>query len=128
MHYMPTDSEATCQAVSSAIYKLTRPLGSTDGTLYAFGWRQATDGTWWMEWPNDMELPIHAERGTETLDTLATFVTADLLTQASADAVVAIVQANVDGTVTLGQVTPPEWSALMLTEEQAASLWSEDGP
>ena len=128
MRYMPAPDEATCQTVSAAIYRLTRPLGAhtSETTQFAFGWRQATDQTWWMEWPDDMPLPIHAERGTETLQTLAAFVAAGQLSQASADAAAALVQANVGSTVTLGQITPPEWAAVMLTGEDAEQIWPDD--
>ena len=76
MPYMPAPDEATCQTVSAAIYRLTRPDGDVGTTLYAFGWQQDANGQWWMEWPLDFPLPIHPERGTETADRLAMFVQA----------------------------------------------------
>ena len=125
MMWMPAPDEATCQTVAHAIYRLTRPVGSmaSDITRYAFGWRQATDGSWWMEWHNDMVLPVHSERGPELAQILAGFVAGGYLAQASADAVLALAASREGSTVTLAEVTPPEWAALMLDEQQAAGLW-----
>ena len=136
MTWMPAPDEATCQLVAHAIYRLTRPAGSTpsDTTRYAFGWRQDAHGTWWMDMDPDTVLPVHAERSTETADTLALFVQAGSLSQASAAAIAALVQERVaeteppldsEGnptrparTVTLGEVIPPEWTAQMVAEPE----------
>lgn len=124
MKYMPSNSSATCAAVSYAIYHLSQPPGmSANVTEYAFGWRLAADGSWWMEWHEDMVIPVHPEHSDELAEILATFVTGAQLAQASADAVLALAAERSGGTVTLAEVTPPEWAALMLTEEQAASMW-----
>jgi hypothetical protein len=128
MHYMPADSEQTAAAVSGAIYHLTRnhahgDPADTDVTQYAFGRRQAADGSWWMQWDGDMVLPIHPEHFDDLAQILAGFVAAGQLQQASADAVMSIAADRAGSTVTLAEVTPPEWSALMLTDEQAAPMW-----
>jgi hypothetical protein len=114
--WMPAPDEETCQLVSSAIYRLTRPAGSSDTTQYAFAWRSDAHGTWWMDMDPDIVLPVHAERSTETAYTLAMFVAAGQLSQASADAIVALVKTRVGQTVTLGEVIPPEWAAQMVAE------------
>ena len=125
MMWMPADSEATCQAVSHAIYHLTRPSVEEPGevTQYAIGWRQAVDGSWWMSMDLNMVLPIHPGRGTELAQVLAGFVAAGQLSQQSADAIEALAQERTDSTVLLSEVIPTEWSPLMLTDEQAAALW-----
>jgi hypothetical protein len=133
MMWMPADSEQTAAAVSGAIYHLTRDHAhgdpaDTDVTQYAFGRRQATDGSWWMQWDVDMVLPIHPERSDDLAQVLAGFVAAQQLTQESADAILALAASREGSTVTLAEVTPPEWAALMLTEEQAAAMWPQDAP
>jgi hypothetical protein len=122
--YMPADSSATCAAVSYAVYHLSQsPAMAVNVTKYAFGWRQAVNGSWWMEWYSDMVLPVHPERSNELTQVLAGFVAAGHLTQTSADAVTALAASREGSAVTLAEVTPPEWAALMLTEEQAAGMW-----
>jgi hypothetical protein len=118
MMYMPTPSEAVAEDVSAAIYALTRDAAqaASSVTRYQFGWQQAGDGTWWMEWDESSALYVHPARGQDTATKLAQYVSQGLLTQASADAIVALVQANVGAFLTLGQVTPPEWAAVMVQE------------
>jgi hypothetical protein len=128
MPWMPADSEQTAEAVSYAVYHLTRPQATdTNTTQYAFGWRTAVDGSVWMRWDGDTVLPVHADRGDDLASILAQFVTAGQLTQASADAVLALAEAREGSTVTLSEVTPPEWTALLLTDEQAEPMWSPSG-
>lgn len=57
---------------------------------------------------------IHADRSSETLAALGEYVAAELVTQASADAVAALVQERAGSTVTLGEITPTEWLAVMV--------------
>jgi hypothetical protein len=116
MMWMPAPDEETCRLVSGAVYRLTRNAGSSDTTQYAFGWRSDAHGAWWMDMDPDIVLPVHPERSTETANTLAMFVAAGQLSQASADAIVALVQTRVGQTVTLGEVIPPEWAAQMVAE------------
>lgn len=124
MHYMPADSDATAAAVSYAVYHLSQSPEMTENvTQYAFGWRQAADGSWWMCWHGDMVLPVHSQRSNELAQVLAGFVAGGYLTQASADAVLALAASREGSTVTLSEVTPPEWAAMMLDETQAALLW-----
>ena len=124
MHYIPADSEATASAVSYAVYHLSQsPAMASNVTEYAFSWREAIDGSWWMCWDGDMVLPVHPERAGELAQVLAGFVAGGYLSQASADAVLDIASDREGSTVTLAEVTPPEWAALMLTEEQAAPMW-----
>ena len=114
--WMPSPDEATCELVSHAIYRLTRPAGTTpsDTTRYAFEWRQDAHGTWWMDMNPATVLPVHPERSTETAEALAMFVQAGSLLPQSAAAIAALVQERVGQTVTLGEVIPPEWAAQMV--------------
>lgn len=122
--YMPADSEATASAVSYAVYHLSQsPAMVANTTQFAFGWRQAANGSWWMEWNGDMVLPVHPEHGNELAQVLAGFVASGHLNQTSADAVAALAESRQGSTVTLAEVTPPEWAAMMLSEEQAAPMW-----
>lgn len=122
--YMPADSEATASAVSYAVYHLSQsPAMAANTTQFAFGWRQAIAGTWWMEWRDDMVLPVHPERSDDLAQVLAGFVASGHLSRASADAVAALAKSKEGSTVTLAEVTPPEWAAMMLSEEQAAPMW-----
>ena len=126
--WMPAPDEDTCKLVSHVIYRLSRPAEAkvSDTTTYLFGWRQAANGSWWMDFDLSHSLPISAERSTETADALTMFVQAGQLSAESAANIQAIVQANVGNTITLGDVVPPEWLAQMLTDEEAAALWSQD--
>lgn len=121
MKYMPAPSEAVAEDVSAAIYALTRDAAQAASSItkYQFGWQQAGEGTWWMEWDEAAPLYVHPARGQDTINKLAQYVGQGLLTQGSADAIVALVQANVGGVLTLGQVTPPEWAAMMVQEMPA---------
>lgn len=113
--YMPIDSEATAAAVSAAIYRVTCPESSAGTvTKYMFGWRQAADGSWWLDW--DMSLPIYVRDGSpaEIAAIVAGYVEQGRLSPVSADAILATVAANVGNTITLGDVTPPEFAALLL--------------
>lgn len=123
--WMPAPDEATCQMVSHAFYRLTRPAESddSDATQFAFGWRQDAAGTWWMEMNPDTALLVHPKRSAETAETLALFVEAGQLSTTSAAAIAALVQERVGQTVTLGEVTPPEWLAQMVDEP----VWQVDG-
>lgn len=124
MKYMPSNSAATCAAVSYAIYHLSQsPDMAANTTEYAFGWQQATDGSWWMEWHEDMVIPVHAEHTDDLASILAGFVAVGQLTQSSADAIMSLAEERVNGSVMLSEVTPPDWAALMLSEVQAAPLW-----
>jgi hypothetical protein len=131
MPWMPADSEATAEQVSAAVYHLTRGHahglpGDTDVTQYAFAWRTAQDGSTWMRWDGDTVLPVHPDHGDDLADLLTGFASAGQLAQASADAIIALAaerQAEEGGTVTLSEVTPPEWQTLLLTDEQAEPLW-----
>jgi hypothetical protein len=114
MSYMPAPNEATCSLVSEAIWALCRPDEYTGDTVRLFNWSQDISGNWWMHWPLDYALYIHPERGTQTADTLTGFVQAGQLSPASAQVIAELVQANVGGYLTLGQVTPPEWLAMMV--------------
>lgn len=114
MMYMPADSATTASAVSYAVYHLSQcPSTSENITDYAFPWREDTNGHWWMEWPSSMILPVHPERGPELAAVLAGFVGAGHLAQASADAILALAASREGSTVTLAEVTPPEWAAVM---------------
>jgi hypothetical protein len=124
MHYMPADTEATASAVSYSVYHLSQSPAMADNvTEYAFPWRQALDGSWWMQWDGSLTIPVHAERSGDLAAILAGFVAAGQLLQASADAIMALAASREGQTVTLQEITPPEWAALMLTEEDAATLW-----
>ena len=124
MKYMPSNSAATCAAVSYAIYHLSQsPAMSANTTQYAFGWRQAVDGSWWMEWREDIVIPVHPEHSDDLASILAGFVDGGQLMQSSADAIMSLAAQRIGGTVIMSEVTPPEWAALMITEEQAAPLW-----
>ena len=121
---MPSNSAATCAAVSYAIYHLSQsPAMSANTTEYAFGCRQAVDGSWWMEWREDMVIPVHPEHSDDLSAILAGFVAGGQLAQLSADSIMSLAAQRIGGTVTLSEVTPKEWAALMITEEQAAPLW-----
>jgi len=132
MPWMPADSAATAANVSASVYHLTRGHahgadGDTDVTQYAFAWRTAQDGSVWMWWDGDTVLPVHPDHGDDLARLLAGFVSAGRLAQASADAIIALAAerqaAEGGGSVTLSEVTPPEWQQLVLTDEQAEALW-----
>lgn len=125
MPFMPADSKQTAAAVSAAIYRLTRPAGSeiSDTTRYLFGWRVAGNGTVWMVWESSSPIPVHAGRGAEIEAVLAGFVASGHLSQQSADAVLATAGASVGNIISLAEITPPEWAALMLPDEQADALF-----
>ncbi len=125
MHYMPAGTEQTASAVSHAIYHLSQSpaMSAANTTQYAFNWRQAQDDSWWMQWDGAMVLPVHPEHSAELAQVLAGFVAAGQLAQASAAAVLAFAASREGSTVTLAEVTPPEWAAVMLTEAEAEPLW-----
>lgn len=127
--WMPAPDEDTCKAVSRAIYRLLRPAGTegSDNTRYLFGWRQDKDGTWWMEMDQTIPIPINVARSSETRDTLAEFVSSGRLSQDSALSIIARVQAHEGDTLTLGEITPPEWLAVMKTDEQLKSQFLYGG-
>lgn len=122
--WMPAQNEQTALAVSYAVYHLSQSPDMVDNTTeYAFPWREDASGAWWMEWPADMVLPVHPERQSELSDTLTAFVAAGQLAQASADAVLALAASRHGQTVTLMEVTPEEWVALMV--DGATITWPD---
>jgi len=115
MKYMPAESEETCKFVSQQLYNLTRPANRdpSDVSTYLFGWQQDSNGAWWMCWDESLELPIHAARSGEMAQAIMQWVVDGRLTQQSAIAIQSTVQLNVGRSITLGQITPPEWLAVM---------------
>jgi hypothetical protein len=107
--YMPSNSEATCIAVSEAIYQLTRPLGANDTTKYAFGWSKDKHDMWFMHFDLDMILPVHADRGDMLEQVLSFFVQANQLSEQSKQAILDLAAEREGQTVTLQEVIPVEW-------------------
>jgi hypothetical protein len=116
MKYMPADSEATCMAVSEAIYQLTRPAGSSETTKYAFGWSKDKHGVWFMHFDLDVILPVHADRGDMLEQVLSFFVQAGQLSLESKQAILELAQERVGQTVTLEEVIPLEWIGFLQNE------------
>jgi hypothetical protein len=117
MKFMPAQSEEMCKQVSGLLYKLTRPEGAeNDTTEYLFGWQQDKNGQWFMQWNENLVLPVHVARSNETLLAVSSYVEMGLVSPQSAQNLATIVQENQGGTVTLGQITPPEWLQVMRDE------------
>jgi hypothetical protein len=117
-YYMPADSNVTCSAVSYAIYHLSQSVDMAgNATEYAMGWKQDNNGAWWMEWDTEMVIPVHSKRANDLAQVLAGFVSSEHLSQQSADNIIALAASREGSTVTLLEVTPPEWVALMVSEE-----------
>jgi hypothetical protein len=122
---MPAGTAADAEQVSAALYKLTRPDDSyLEGTTrYLMGWRVASSGLAYLLWDLSLVLPVHPERGPDTAATVAAYVAAGKLTPASAQALSALVAERTGATVTLGEITPPEWLAVMRPDADAAVLF-----
>jgi hypothetical protein len=122
---MPAGTAADAEAVSAALYKLTRPDDSylQGTTRYLMGWRVTSGGVAYLLWDMALVLPVHPERGPDTAATVAAYVKQGKLTPASAQALSALVAERTGATVTLGEITPPEWTALMRPDSDAAVLF-----
>lgn len=122
MPYMPMPDEATAMAVSRAINALSMPLGETRSTLYALRWITTPDGRVWMQWATQWPFPVAQGHESNLAGILAGFVQAGQLTSTSADQIAALiaqrlVEANGGfARVTLDEVTPPEWLAMLVSD------------
>lgn len=122
---MPIPSAMLAEQVSRALYRITRPhnADASETTQYLFGWATGSDGTVYLLWDDSIVVPVNALRGTRTVATLSAFVAAGRVTAASANAVASLVQSRAGGTVTLGEITPPEWRAQMRPDSDRATLF-----
>lgn len=62
--YIPISSVETCDALSAALWALSRPASvrdDADGTTRLFGQRTMADGSVWLCVDTEFEIPVHAE-------------------------------------------------------------------
>lgn len=121
--------EATAMAVSRAINALSIPVGETRSTVYALGWITTPDGRVWMQWDTQWPFPVAQGHESNLADILAGFVQAGQLTSTSADQIAALIAqrlSEADGGfahVTLDEVTPPEWLAMVVSDADFAAMY-----
>lgn len=117
MKYFPVTNEAEAQALSSLIYDLTRPAGSTtDTTQYALGWEFDINDVCYLCVDESFTLPVHADRDAAIETAVRGLQAQGKMSEASADNILSVAAANVGGVVTIAQVIPSEWLAIAVLD------------
>lgn len=117
MKFFPVANEVEARMISSLVYDLTRPAGSSsDTTQYSLGWEFDKNGACFLCVEEGFELPVHKNRDKAIETAIRGLQSSGKLSKVAADAMIALAKANSGKTVTAGQMIPAEWLAVAVDE------------
>lgn len=127
MMFIPTLNLDIAKEVSGAIFSLTRPQSvksPDDVTQYELSvYAHPVNGQGLIQFPDDYKVYIYPDIvAAERLQSvLSSFVSAQVLSLESANAVVSFAEAHLGRVVDITEVIPPEFLAWSMTEDEARS-------
>lgn len=126
IRFVPTSSAEVAEALSRALWHLSRPadLAPTEGTVRLFPWITDTQGGIWLQVRTDYAIPVHAEA---VIDGIEPILLGAGISQNDVDALAALIVSLRGQTMTPWQYFPQVFQDASQTREEmiAAGLLAE---